>query len=157
MLLLIILASQGWEIPHTMKSTLWFGWSRVGPFARSRGQIPCTIKYHGSKTLDHPINTLWRSPQKHFSTFLVTFLNCLIILLDWRHFSPFNIVSIFRPYHSHGVCWACSIPTWIHSPFLTTISGDDWRTIPWSRWTIFSNGCSGPCYWNVWLLLFFIS
>ena len=42
-LLSFIIAILVWGIPHTMTSTVWSGWSRVGVFACSRGKIPTTV------------------------------------------------------------------------------------------------------------------
>ena len=113
-------------------------------WVKNHGQISCTIKYHGLKNLGSSYKYIVKVSPKTLLTF----------------HQPFHLFLLF-PYFFHiifhGVCWAFSILSWIHSPFLTTISEDDSRTRPWSGWTIYSNDYSGPCYWKVCFLLFFIS
>ena len=90
----------------------------------------------GKKILDNPINTLWRSPQ---------FFHLSPLFPYFFHITPMMYVEL-APYPLG------SIP-----PFVTTTSGDDWRTRPWSRWTISSNGSNGPHYRKVCMLLLFVS
>ena len=68
----------------------------------------------GKKILDHPVNTLWRSPQNTFKIFIPELLN----LYSLNFYSAHLFTTPF-----HIVCWVYSIHSLIHIP----IDNHRWR------------------------------
>ena len=93
------------------------------------------------KSFDHPINALWRPSWKHFFPLALS-----------HTIQFFSIIPIFFDVIYHDVCWACSIPIWIHIPHLKTTTGSYWRPKPWIYRTTFSNGYGGPTFQKMYLL-----